>query len=267
MFTLFKNKNRKELPNIIEYPKDIINFYYQIPLGISFNGEECWDLKKINNLLILGHAGSGKTVIQNSIIQHIIDNPGDFELLVINHGVSEFDKWGEFPEITITKNVDQTLDKVNKFYNELKTRLKLMKELKIKNINESNQYYKSIVIIIDDYSELCSKERVKDSDLEKIELNGKKDLIKEKLLYISNHNKGTNLYLSISSQRVSSEIINKEILHNCNFRILVGYLDNISSLIMFGNCNPYINDFEGNIKGRGIISRDGEQNLFQAYVL
>lgn len=221
-----------QLPKLIPFEfhqtKDIV-------LGVGYNGLVKIPLNsEVNNFLIVGASGSGKSCLAQSIIYNLIQN--NVECWICDNKES-FDY--DFLNAPLYKGVIECLSIISKFELEIDRRMK------------ENKRHKPLIICIDEvFPFLC------------LDTKDRKRVFNQLALILSKC-RSVNCHVCIITQRATTDIIDSKILANISNRICLQTSSKQESI------NVLSSDIAFNIStvGRGILSVNGRMSEFQSYYL
>lgn len=205
-----------------EIPKKDRVFPTQKPKSEGFNlaiGEDIYgkivrmDIRKAPHMLVAGSSGSGKSVFLNSIIKQLLQVPLA-ELHLFDPKMVELQEFEgnkrvieyRYKGIDIAESLFRLVDEMEKRYDK-------MRELKVKNIHETDMKYKFVVI--DEYADLIFK-----------------DKISEYIQLLSQKGRACGIHLIIATQRASTKIINGDIKVNFSTKAVFKMSKAIDSRVM-----------------------------------
>jgi DNA segregation ATPase FtsK/SpoIIIE-like protein len=205
-------------------------------------------LRSNPHTLIAGLTGSGKSVLQNCIVEqlcrkgytvHGIDMKRGIELNDFGHKINIIDDYKPALEL-----LDFIVEEMNKRYDMLK--LNTCKDIQQFNDTFYNDRMKRIAVVIDEMSELFNNKQYKDE-------------LTERLTSIIRLGRAAGIHLIAATQRPSSMAFSTEIRSQFSNKIC-GYMsDNQSSIMVLGNKRA--THLDKNAKGRFILNN----TEFQAY--
>ena len=178
-----------------------------------FGSYFAFDLAELNNLLVVGVTGSGKSTFLNDIILSILykATPEDVQFLMFDgKGGVELNFYNGIPHLinrskTIITDVDEALKTFLWLKNETALRVNEFKRLKVKNLDSYNAFSSEkkarIVTIVDEYMEMVLSSEFRDQFTEFVE-------------YISKYTAMTGIHLILTTQRPDESVITKEINAN-----------------------------------------------------
>lgn len=177
-----------QLPKYVEYK---YNETKDLVLGIGYNGLIKIPLNsEVNNFLIVGASGSGKSCLAQSIIYNLIQNHID---VWICDNKESFDY--DFLNAPLHKGVIECLSIINKFEFEIDKRMK------------ENKRYEPLILCIDEiFPFLC------------LESKDRKRVMNQLALILSKC-RSVNCHVMIITQRCTTDIIDSKILANISNRI------------------------------------------------
>lgn len=159
----------------------------EIPIGFNEKEEiETINFNKINNLLIVGTTGGGKTVSLNGIISSIIMNYSkeDIKILPIDTSIVELSTFNHIPHyvqetLVSPKEIEEALEKLG---------VETTKRLK----NDKNPF---LLVVIDDLYDVLSNDRKNIELLEKLMRDTEK----------------TNIHFILVTDTPTEEVLNKSL--------------------------------------------------------
>lgn len=159
----------------------------EIPIGFNEKEEiETINFNKINNLLIVGTTGGGKTVSLNGIISSIIMNYSkeDIKILPIDTSIVELSTFNHIPHyvqetLVSPKEIEEVLEKLG---------VETTKRLK----NDKNPF---LLVVIDDLYDVLSNDRKNIELLEKLMRDTEK----------------TNIHFILVTDTPTEEVLNKSL--------------------------------------------------------
>lgn len=198
--------------------KEYKNGFYELPFLIGrdvLGNYVIEDISKINNLLISGVFGSGKTSCLNSIIMSIIYNsmPNEVKIIMVDTKGIDFLRYNGIPHllIPIVTDLRKALGALAWCVKEMDERYRAFASVNVKNINEYNntigtdEKMPQILIIIDDLLDLMVQY---------------KNETEESLARVSQLAKAAGMHFIVSCRSQSTEIVTGMIKANMPNRIL-----------------------------------------------
>ena len=248
-----------DLPEMLPWNDDFINYGDGVLcIGESDLGYVKFDLNRTPHVLVAGETGSGKSVILRCMLWQMIKKGCRIYMIDFKGGVEfgkVYEKYGEV--ITDRKRAITILSNLVK---ENESRLKLFRELEVKNLKEYNTKTGSnlarIGVFIDEIGEMLDKKGVSKED---------KPIFEQLEAYLStlarlSRATGINLFLGV--QRPDANVLTGQIKNNVPVRISGRFADKTVSEIVLGNtaaCNL------PDIKGRLLYKVGNETIEFQSF--
>lgn len=208
----FVSKRQDKL-NFYDYLLDQFTPNYNLPclLGETIDSKPVWmDISKNPHMLIAGTTGSGKTVLLHTIIANCLFN-FKCKLFLIDPKKIEFSEYEN--KIPVLYNYSDTINLFDKLIEIMNYRYDLLK-----SGNVPMSFLEPIVVIIDEFADLI----MQDSD----------NKFYNNLCNLAQKCRAANIYLIISTQRPSANIINGNIKANFPARISCKVSSNIDSKII-----------------------------------
>lgn len=248
-----------DLPEMLPWNDDFINYGDGVLcIGESDLGYVKFDLNRTPHVLVAGETGSGKSVILRCMLWQMIKKGCRIYMIDFKGGVEfgkVYEKYGEV--ITDRKRALTVLSNLVK---ENESRLKLFRELEVKNLKEYNTKTGSnlarIGVFIDEIGEMLDKKGASKED---------KPIFEQLEAYLStlarlSRATGINLFLGV--QRPDANVLTGQIKNNVPVRISGRFADKTVSEIVLGNtaaCNL------PDVKGRLIYKVGNETIEFQSF--
>lgn len=258
-----KNKLKPFTPSIptqAHYPGSMGLQWNQIPLGRGINGEIIWDINHVNNALLTGNSGSGRSTIQRSIIAHCLQHANNFELYMIDLKGSDLMPYAYFPDTYIRVELEGILGMLRELYGDMTDRYDNMNNTGINHFRSRSNPLPVMMIIINDANSLFRK-----SGLQTLEGN-REDKIREEIFQLINSiarlGGAAGLRLVLTTETNNAECITGELKSNLMARIVTGALEAYSSRMALGhNGAVQLPD----IDGRGYCQFNDVGEEFQSY--
>ncbi len=187
-----------------------------------FGGKLIIDLEKVNNLMIVGVTGSGKSVFLGDLIISILYRalPEEVQFLFFDFKGVELPLFNEIPHLIVpsVKSKARAMEELKRLEdkaNERLFRLATSGKGTIAEYNETaEEKWPRLVLIIDEYMSLMDKRGKTDAEFTRM------------IRYIASTSKQTGIHLVLSTQRPSREIISREISeaipHRVSFFVMSG---------------------------------------------
>lgn len=261
----------KKLVRITILPAD-----FKIPEMITWNDTYCsmkngtvtvgqgaldniaFDLNRVPHVLVAGETGSGKSVILRCILWQMILQGSRVYMIDFKGGVEfgkQYEKYGEV--ITERERAAEVLEIL---VQENDARLKLFRDLEVKNLSEYNRKTKQnlcrIGVFSDELAEMLDKKGVSKEN-RKIY-----DEIEGKLSMLARLSRATGINLFLGVQRPDATVLTGQIKNNVPVRISGRFADKAASEIVLGNTDAV--DLP-DIKGRFLYKVGNETIEFQSF--
>ncbi|STP12471.1 cell division protein [Helicobacter mustelae] len=187
------------------------------------------DLKKLPHLLVAGTTGSGKSVGVNAMILSMLyrNSPDHLRLIMIDPKQVEFSLYEDIPHLLtpIITDPKKAITALNQAIREMESRFGMMRQIKVKNIENYNQKCKSLglpplpylVIIIDELADLM--------------MTGGKEA-ETPIIRIAQMGRASGMHLIIATQRPSADVVTGLIKTNLPSRIAFKVSNKIDSRVV-----------------------------------
>ncbi len=171
------------------------------------------DLAKLPHLLIAGTTGSGKSVGINAMILSLLyrNSPDDLKLMMIDPKQLEFSIYDDIPHLLTPVITDpkKAMVGLNNVVKEMERRYTLMKQAKVKNIENYNNKFPEeklpyIVVVIDELADLM--------------MTGGKD-VEYSIARLAQMARASGIHLIVATQRPSVDVVTGNIKANLPSRI------------------------------------------------
>lgn len=204
-------------------------------LGLTATGRPlAIDLASCPHLLIAGSAGSGKSVLLNSILEGLLHNvtPDRFKMCLIDLKTVELSRYSKEPNLLrpIQDTATDALDTINWLYNVMQMRYKLLAEFSARdgvsytNIWELNDAYpdeapvQPVVLVIDELADMMLGPLAKAIDKALASLLAK--------------SRAAGIYAIVSTQRPCAKIVTGLVKANISARIALRTASAVDSRII-----------------------------------
>lgn len=184
---------------------------------------EVKDLKELNNILIAGTTGSGKSIFLHAVLTELLvrNTPGKLKVVIFDPKCAEFSKYNKDPHLlfpVIKNNKDVIVNALNSL-------LMIVNE----RLENKRKKYPEIVVLVDEYCELFNiDEKVNDLVIE-----------------ILKHGSEVGVHFILALQNPTKEIVDEHLrdLIHCRIALLVSSKED--SELLIGNEDAV------NLKGNG----------------
>jgi len=229
-----------------------------IVIGESALDRVSFDLNNSPHVLAAGETGSGKSVILRCIWWQMVLKGSRVYMIDFKGGVEfgkKYEKYGEV--ITEYERVIEVLELLIK---ENERRLKLFREIEVKNLYEYNKKTHHnlcrIGLFVDELAQMLDKKGVS-KDKKKV-----LEVIEGHLSTLARLARATGINLIVGVQRPDANVLPGQIKNNIPVRISGRFADKAVSEIVLGNTDAV--DLP-NIKGRFLYKVGNETIEFQSY--
>lgn len=275
-----KIKNEKDSKNIVElvtvplkyniqeyYPwKDeyIPKEDFKVVLGEGLLERATLNFNSTPHVLIGGLTGSGKSVLERSIVWQVIKKGAKVFLIDFKGGV-ELGVFEDFGEVVFErKRVIQILNDLVKEHHARIEKFKELKEskgLEIKNISDYNKNAKKplarIFLVVDEVAELLDSSGVSKEEKKIYET------IEGTMSTLARLSRATGINMILATQRPDAKVIKGQIKNNLGARISGRMTDKEPSMMILGS--PEAVKLPEDIKGRFLFSLGAEPLEIQGY--
>lgn len=255
----------KTIPGTIEIP-DMINWddkYINPKDGVVVIGKNAVrditvDLNKTPHVLSAGETGSGKSVTLRCMLWQLISKGAKCFMIDFKGGVEFGKAYEEYGQVITDK--DEALKVLQMLTKENELRLKLFRDMEVKNLKEFNEKtHKNlcrIAVVVDELAELLDKTGLDKEDREKLAS------IEKELSTLARLSRATGINLLLGVQRPDAKVITGQIKTNVPVRICGRFADSSASEIVLSNTKAKNLPDK---KGRFMFKAGAETQEFQAF--
>ena len=251
------------LPTMVDYPGSLHRPWDEIPLGQGIDGEIVWKVTDNPHILVCGTTGGGKSVLQRNIVFHCIQHSDKWQFLGIDPKRVELSAYAKYDNavLGIATNLEDGVE-VMRFANEqMMDRYEAMEEMGVSNFLDMPDPPPALMVMIDEaYIFMATTGGKTDVQKEQDELHGEATVLVGDVARLG---RAAGVHLVVATQRPDAKVIYGEIKANLPVRYMAGRSGSTPSLMVLetdtGTRVP------GNIKGRGVISTNGDEEFIQGY--
>ena len=249
------------LPGMAAYPGPGEK-WDEIPVGVRGDGTQAIiPLSVTPHSLVCGPTGSGKSVLQRSVLFHILAHSDTWRLVAIDMKRVEMAWLRKYPQVLkVATDLEEAVEVLRSLKAEMMRRYEEMEEAGVNHAKDLPNPPKAIFCMIDESTVLLAPEGIKtDEGKERDELHGEAGAIMGELGRLS---RASMIHVMACFQRPDATFLKGETKANFDCRIAAGRMDTTPSLMVLdseaANRLP-------KIKGRGMIRIGGELDTFQGY--
>lgn len=229
-----------------------------VVIGESDLDQLSFDLNRVPHVLAAGETGSGKSVILRMILWQLINQGCRLYMIDFKGGVEFGKAYEQFGEVITDRQRALTVLKM--LSNENAARLKLFRDLEVKNLREYNQktgqHLCRIGVVVDEIAEMLDKKGVAKEDRAIYEQ------LEGVISSLARLSRATGINLLFGVQRPDANVLTGQIKNNIPVRISGRFADKAASEIVLGNTAAC--DLP-DIKGRFLYKVGNEVIEFQSY--
>lgn len=182
------------------------NLEIPVVVGRTYGGiDVIIDLTRTPHMLVSGSTGSGKSVLLNSLICSVLNNPKqNIRLALIDPKEVEFNAYKNIKQLLypIVNKAEESIEVLDDLIGEMNTRFNKMARKEVNNIQEYNRDNKPldyIILVVDEFSDLI--------------LTAKREF-QDRICLLAQKSRACGLHCVIATQRPSARVINGEIKVN-----------------------------------------------------
>lgn len=254
------------IPEMIYWNDDLLiedkEDKFELILGENMLEKIKIDLNKLPHVLVAGETGSGKSVILRLLLWQGILKAARIFMIDFKGGVEFGLDYEQFGEVITEKQ--RALEVLKDLTRENQARLKLFREMRVKNLAQYNIKAKEkgfkklcrIMMFIDELAEMTDKTGASKEEKELM------SQIEKEQSTLARLSRATGINLIIGIQRPDAKVITGQIKNNIPVRICGRFADKAASEIVLGNTRA-TNLPE--IKGRFLFKVGADTVEFQSY--
>lgn len=234
----------------------------EIPVGIAPDGTIIHiPLSITPHCLVCGPTGSGKSVLQRSILNHVLAHEETWRIVAIDMKRVEMTWLRKYPQVLkVAVDLEEAVSVLRSLREEMMRRYEEMEEEGVNHAQDLASPPPAILCMIDESTVLLAAEGIKsDEGRERDALHAEAGMIIGELGRLS---RASMIHVIACFQRPDAKFLSGEIKANFDSRIAAGRMDTTPSMMVLdseaANRLP-------KIKGRGMIRIGGELTTFQGF--
>lgn len=251
------------LPKFLKYPPkdDLYSEWNLIPVGGTNDGAVYWDVRVRPNALIVGRAGSGKTVFLQNLILHTAIHKDMWNVFGIDFSGYSLKALEQTPSVfevaTDYEDATAVIDNVTEI---LEHRFKLMQEqhaTTFLDVKETSRKTKAIMLIIDEAFLLFNPVGLPE------EYASAKAEVLHQLGNLVRRGRAAGVFVVLASQKVDETTPNAEFRANLGARFVTGWHSPYVNDLMLGDSGtPHGNTPPGRVQAltEGLLLPKGSQS-------
>lgn len=216
-----------------------------IPLGVTYESIKLYvNVEEATHTIVAGGAGTGKTVLLNSIARHCLNHTNDWDLYVATPYPKEHSHLYDAKQVNVAFTNKDLYSMLTEVHNTMRKRLIAMTEQETTTYRKLSSDNKPIMLIIDGLLEFLSPYGVQNS--EQTEMFAEINMAFKNILTF-----GKTAGVHIVATNQSAKFNDKDILSLFATRIAMGQINTVTAETLFGG---YIPRQVPRVSGRGIIT-------------
>lgn len=234
---------------------------FEVVLGIALLEDVVFNLNKLPHMLIASVTGGGKSVLLRCILWQCIKKGAKVYMIDFKGGVEfgmEYEQYGE-----VVTERQEALEMLKELTLENALRLKLFREVGVKNIAEYNELFPDkplcrVVLLCDEVSEMLDKTGLGTEDKRIF------SEIEKELSTLARLGRAPGVNMILATQRPDANVLTGQVKNNLPIRISGRMMDDPASKMVLGNTEATKIDDE--IKGRFMYNVGADTYEFQGYL-
>ncbi len=247
-----------QIPDMLEWRDIYCKRPGIITIGQSAVDSIDFDLDRTPHVLVAGETGSGKSVILCCMLWQTIKQGCKIFMFDFKGGVEFGKQYERYGEVVTTR--ERALEVLDMLLAENEARLKLFREMEVKNLTQynkkTNQNLCRICLFSDEIAQMLDKKGVNKNEKAIYEQ------IEGRLSTLARLSRATGINLFLGVQRPDANILTGQIKNNIPVRICGRFADKSASDIVLGSTDA-VN--LPDIKGRFLFKIGNELLEFQSY--
>lgn len=234
---------------------------FEIIVGIALLEDVVFNLNKLPHMLIASVTGGGKSVLLRCILWQCIKKGAKVYMIDFKGGVEfgvEYEQYGE-----VVTERQEALEMLKELTKENALRLKLFREVGVKNIAEYNEMFPDkplcrVILLCDEVSEMLDKTGLS-SEEKRIYAE-----IEKELSTLARLGRAPGINMILATQRPDANVLTGQIKNNLPIRISGRMMDDPASKMVLGNTEA--TKIDEAIKGRFMYNVGADTYEFQGYL-
>lgn len=251
------------LPTMAKYGGSEKEKWNMVPLGIGPDGPIYWDMAQYPHMLVCGTTGGGKSVMQRTVIFHCIQHSDEMRFLGVDLKRVELSAYKKYSDVIlgIAVTLEDGVEVMRFGKEEMMNRYTEMEEMGVDHFSKLPNPPKVLVIMVDEAYMFMAPENVAtDEGKARNELHGEATTI---IGEIARLGRAAGIHLLLATQRPDAKVIYGEIKQNLSARYAAGRMNSTASTMVLDSDSA--TRTPGDIKGRAILSLNGEESILQGY--
>lgn len=249
------------IPINVSYDDIADSRWDEFPLGKTGGTKSVvWNPISSPHLLVCGPVGSGKSIIEHSIIFHCLLNPDKWRVLAVDpwNELSHYKKYS--PTILgVAKTLEETVEACRFALETMTKRYEKMEEVGVNNYQDLPDAPYGMIFLVDEIGGFFAESDSKaSSEIANNEIKQEASMIIKK---ISQRGHSAGIFLALASQHPDSNVLDGLLKAYMSTKIVVGKVDAVYSSHVLGNSEA--SNIPRQIRGRGYIQERGKGRHFQ----
>lgn len=236
-----------------------------IPLGINRAGQDVfWNPTTQPNMLLSGATGRGKTAVLHGVINHCLNHPENWQISLIDphQGMEFFPYIDRHLDVEIASERDRAYRMISDMKDEMTKRYEMMKDQGVTKFSDLSENLPARLLVINEASWLLSlTSSQSEAGYGLSDENTNRIIHLLRLGRILSYGRAAGISIIVSSQRITDNILDKDMRGQFEMRIHMGRGSGESSFMTLGNNKATT---LANVIGRGYVQsgHKGEEVQF-----
>lgn len=253
--------NKNILPRITQKTQTLNGSHLEIPLGVGMDKTVIWDTKEIRNVAVLGASGTGKTILINTVLDHLNNHSDQWKFYGFSPRPSDIEL-NSYKGTEAYGGVANTLDDACALMGEIIQDLEYRsKKVELSDISHVEQLpgnpFPSIMVVVDDFFTYGSGQ---------VEDDSVKNALVDNFHRIAIEGKPLGIHV-LTSMKTLKNPAYYGVLPYCDMKIALGSVDDtVLTEFLSHHKESKISALSyPQPKGRGIVVEKETISQFQAY--
>lgn len=204
----------------------------RIPIGVSVDGVEYYDVELTPHLLGTGETNKGKSVAQLGIVCHALQHSGSWSIYACDPKRVELGYLEGKPGVKmVAKDLAAVTEAIQRAEAVMDKRFAKMEAGGANHIRKLNPRAKRILVVVDELQQVTMPSGAKDDASKEVDALKQKARSSLERIAALGRAAGVHLYLTTQRPDISTGTLTGPLKHNLSGRLAVGKMDNSASMM------------------------------------
>lgn len=196
----------------------------RVPLGVSVDGVEVWDVEKDPHVLSVGKTGKGKSVAQLGVCCHALEQ--GWELVACDPKRVEMRHLEGYSSVRlVARELPDIVAAIEGAAREMRERYKVMDAAGVVHIRDLDPNARRLLVVVDELAQVTMLSNLKDEESKAQDELRRRAMRALEDVAALGRAAAVNLYLSTQRPDVALGILSGPLKHNLTARLAVGKMD------------------------------------------